>query len=146
MTKRKRPQKVSMNHPTMEILSTNLRKIMEVKGLTQLQLEELTKEHGGLSQKTISNILRKVRSIYLEQLDVLADTFGIAPALLINEDFDVRSLSMKKNVTSYRVLSPRILRVAKKLEALPPENRETLISLIEGISTASVRLKRHKKS
>lgn len=144
MTDRKRPQKISMNHPTMEILSINLRKIMEERGLTQLQLEELASAHGGLSQKTISNILRRVRSIHLEQLDVLADTFGIPPAQLLSETFEVKALSRKKGGASHG-LPPYILRAAKKLEKLPEDTRNTMLSLIDSFSTANVRLSKAKK-
>jgi transcriptional regulator with XRE-family HTH domain len=83
MTARKRKQ------PTRSILASNLASIMEAVGWTQTDLAKKSEKHGGLSQKTISNILAERHSVYLEQLDTLADTLGLSPSQLVSESLKI---------------------------------------------------------
>jgi transcriptional regulator with XRE-family HTH domain len=75
--------------PTRATLAGNLRALMTARGLDQLGLEAASEPHGGISQKTISNILNQRHSVYLEQLDTLADTFGITPSDLISDSLSI---------------------------------------------------------
>lgn len=72
--------------PIGEVLAANLEALMERRQINQSQLSRLAEDHGGLSQKTVSRILRRERSTFhLDQLDTLADTLGVTPAQLVTD-------------------------------------------------------------
>jgi transcriptional regulator with XRE-family HTH domain len=134
MTTRKH-RKGSIHYSALDNLSNNLRTLMTARGYTQLALAAASKDYGGISQKTISNIITRARGIYLEQLDVLADTFGITPSQLIAEDFEiVRVIPLTLKGSDNKGLPPRVMRAAKLLATLPEAQRETIIGIIEGFA------------
>jgi transcriptional regulator with XRE-family HTH domain len=143
MPEKKRPAKTGLNLPALGNLSRNLRTLMEAKGFKQLELAKYSKEFGGISQKTISNILNQTRGVYLEQLDVLAAVFGITPAQLIADDFEiVRLIPLTLKGPDTKGLPPRIMRAAKQLENLPEAQRESIIGIIEGFSVSAELLRK----
>jgi antitoxin component HigA of HigAB toxin-antitoxin module len=87
MTTRKRPPR---KRPTRETLAINLQGLMTARGYNQDDVAERSEPYGRISQKTVSNILNQRHSVYLEQIDTLADTFGILPSDLISESLEIR--------------------------------------------------------
>jgi transcriptional regulator with XRE-family HTH domain len=57
-----------------EILSANVRQLMQNKGWTQVALAE----RAQISQKTISNIVSANQPVTLDTLDRVAAAFGVA--------------------------------------------------------------------
>lgn len=136
MTERKRPKSL-LHTPALTNLSRNLGTLMRAKGFTQLELAKHSKEFGGISQKTISNILNKTRGVYLEQLDVLADVFNLAPAQLIADEFEiVRLIPLTLKGPDTKGLPPRIMQVARKLADMPAAQRDSIMSVIDGLSVS----------
>jgi len=69
-------------------ININVRTIATEQGLKGVDIARLSKRHGGLSQKTVSNIMREpfdpaVANIGVNKLDILARTLKVSPQCLI---------------------------------------------------------------
>lgn len=78
-----------------DILAQNLDALMKDRGLSQAELARRSKRYGGISQKTISNILSRQHAASVEHIGTLAAVFGIHPALLISHA-DLKQVAQPK--------------------------------------------------
>lgn len=59
---------------TTQIIAKNVRSLMEREGMVQIQLAE----RAGVSQRTISNVVRGAHQPRIEVLDALAKALGVS--------------------------------------------------------------------
>jgi transcriptional regulator with XRE-family HTH domain len=101
-----------------EVLSRNLRLLIEHYGISQKELEDKT----GVSQRTISNVLRpgSVGSITSDTIEKIADYFQLEYYHLLIPNIPLEEL-----------LSKRIEKVVECYAQMPSEGRENVERIAE---------------
>jgi transcriptional regulator with XRE-family HTH domain len=95
--------------PVAQILAVNLTALMLRRDWAQAQLAA----KSGVSQRHISNVLRKKTSCSVQSLEALAGAFGLPGWLLLIEDLEVELMD-----------SPSIPRLVKHFSSAGPDGRD----------------------
>ena len=79
---------IMLNMESAKNINTNVRNIAEEQGLKGVDIARLSNRYGGLSQKTVSNVMRAdydaaSANIGVHKLDILAKTLKVSPQSLI---------------------------------------------------------------
>jgi transcriptional regulator with XRE-family HTH domain len=101
---------------TTEAVAKNLRRLMEMRGLTQPQLAK----KAGVAQRTISNILSASNEPGIEKINKIARVFGLQGWQL-----------QMPNLPDDMLTDGRVTRVIDALTRATPEGREMIERLAE---------------
>ena len=88
------------NYGNKEVLSKNIKKWMEIKGVDRMAVAEST----GISYTTISDWINGKNYPYIDKIEILATFFGCTKADLIEDIHDGRLNLMKKDVVRVPLL------------------------------------------
>jgi transcriptional regulator with XRE-family HTH domain len=101
---------------TTEAVAKNLRRLMDVNGLTQVQVAK----RAGVSQRHISNVLNAAQEPGIEKINKIAQAFGLHGWQL-----------QMPNLPEDMLTDGRVTRVIDALTRATPEGREMIERLAE---------------
>jgi transcriptional regulator with XRE-family HTH domain len=97
--------------------------LRESRGLTQRELTEKMRHHGmEWAQSTVAKTEKGTRPVPVEEVQLLAEVFGVEPALLLDTEVSER-LVLRRMIAEQRAELRRLRQQEVELEAARHANR-----------------------